>query len=544
MKSRTLTCITAMTLFAALVIPARLGAQDNEEQKKHNQHHHYKLIDIGTFGGPSGYFDDLNLTDNEGFGTVFYNFSQVRNGKGVLVGFADTPTPDPNSANPILCYVLDCFVTHAYEWRNGVKTDLGVLPGGSSSAAFWINSNGLIAGNSQIGETDPLIPGLPELRAVIWKDGHIHDLGTLGGSSSFSQAVNSRGQVTGLALNGIPDPFSFFYQFLYCLPFQICPAGATETRGFIWDEEEGMQDIGTLGGADAFPSVINQRGQVAGFSYTDSNPQPTTGFPTLHPFLWDNGKGMKDLGSLGGTSTASVNGLNERGEVVGGALLQGDAINHPFLWDGEKMIDLVAPPFGGSADGEAAWINEAGEVVGNAPVPGPCPGGPNAGHEHWHAFLWKNGVMTDLGLLPGSSLTGATFINSKLQVVGSAFPCDFSAETAFLWEDGSMVDLNSLIPPNSPLYIFTASFIDDRGQIAAFGSLPDGDQHAVLLVPCDESHPGVEGCDYSMVEAGEVASVPVRSVQPAQREAVGRVSAATLWRRNNPFHFPPSGPRN
>jgi uncharacterized membrane protein len=174
------------------------------------------------------------------------------------VGFADTAAPDPNSANPVFCYVLDCFVTHAYEWRNGVKTDLGVLPGGASSAAFWINSNGLIAGNSQNGETDPVIPGLPEVRAVTWKNGHIRDLGTLGGSSSFSQAVNNRGQVTGLALNGIPDPFSFYYQFLYCLPFSICPPNATQIRAFVWDEEGGMQDIGTLGGAGCLPEPDQQ----------------------------------------------------------------------------------------------------------------------------------------------------------------------------------------------------------------------------------------------------------------------------------------------
>lgn len=479
-------------LLCALAVPMGLPAEDDAHKPKHN---HYKLIDLGTLGGPQSYFNSLDVTDVFGFGTVFYNMARVDNGHGFFVGFADTATPDPY---PAFCYVPDCFATHAFQWRNGVKADLEVLPGGASSAAFWITSNGLITGNSQNGETDPVIPGLPEVRAVVWKNGHIRDLGTLGGSSSFSQAVNNQGHVTGLALNGIPDPFSFYYQFLYCVPPSfICPANATQTRAFVWDEEGGMRDIGTLGGPDAFPSVMNNRGQVAGYSYTDSTPQPTTGLPTFHPFLWEKGKGMKDLGSLGGTITASVNGLNERGEVVGGLTLPGDIINHPFLWDGARLIDLVTPPFDASQQGEARWINEAGEVVGSAglPIPGQGP--------QMHGFLWRGGAMTDLGMIPGSPCSQADFINSKSQVVGGSFFCDHSSSLAFLWESGSIVDLNTLIPANTPFYLYWAPYIDDQGVIGALGLLANGDSHAVLLMPCDENHPNIEGCDYGTVRGDE-----------------------------------------
>lgn len=287
MKPRALMCSAAIILFAALALPAWLAAQEKQERK--HQHHHYQLLDIGTFGGPSSYFNSLSVTDVFGFGTVFYNIAQVRNAQGVFVGFADTSSPDPY---PGFCYVLDCFVAHAFQSRNGVTTDLGTLPGGASSAAFWINAKGWITGNSENGETDPLIPGLPEVRAVLWKHGKIHDLGTLGGNDSFAQAINDRGQITGLALNAIPDPFSYYYVFLYGFP------NGTQTHAFLWDEKDGMQDLGTLGGPDAFPSLINQRGQVAGFSYTNSTPDPNTGLPTFHPFLWEKGKGMKDLGGF------------------------------------------------------------------------------------------------------------------------------------------------------------------------------------------------------------------------------------------------------
>src|SRR5579859_116984 len=280
MKSRFLMLVAAIVLFAALAVPVRLAAQDKPEHN--HKHHHYQVIDIGTFGGPQSYYNSLNLTDVFGFPTVFYNIAQVRNSSGVFVGFADTSLPDPFSG---FCYLPECFVAHAFQWNNGVLTDLGSLPGGGSSAAFWINEKGWIIGNSENGETDPLIPGLPELRAVLWKNGEIRDLGTLGGASSFAQAINDRSQITGLALNDVPDPFSYYYEFLYCLPFQICP-NSTETRGFVWDEKDGMQDIGTLGGPDAFPSLINQHGQVAGFSYISSAPDPNVGLPPFHPFLW------------------------------------------------------------------------------------------------------------------------------------------------------------------------------------------------------------------------------------------------------------------
>jgi uncharacterized membrane protein len=244
---------------------------------------------------------------------------------------------------------------------------------------------------------------------------------------------------------------------------------------------------------------------------------------------------MKDLGNFGG-DTASVNGLNERGEVVGGLFLPQDTQILPFLWDGENLINLIAPPFGGNANGEATWINEAGEVVGLAGLPVACPGGPPPAQVQ-HAFLWSKGRMRDLGTVAGTPNSQASFINSKEQIVGLSFACDFSVFNAILWENGLMVDLDSLIPADSGFHLYSASFIDDRGEIAAFGSLPNGDSHTVLLIPCDENHPGVEGCDYSMVEASRPSAV--RPMQEASRPM-----PTALLRRNNPFHVPALGARN
>src|SRR5437667_2963204 len=124
MKPRTLTWVPTLTLLTVLAIPVRLAAQDNQEHNKKHKHHHYQVIDIGTFGGAQSFFNSLSLTDRFGFGTAFYGFARVRNNQGSLVGFADTPALDPYSP---FCYTPDCFVSHAFQWQEGVKTDLGVI---------------------------------------------------------------------------------------------------------------------------------------------------------------------------------------------------------------------------------------------------------------------------------------------------------------------------------------------------------------------------------------------------------------------------------
>lgn len=421
----------------------------------HSGHRHgYRLVDLGTLGGPASYWS------SDYIGGITLNKA------GAATGSADTATRDPNAPN---CDRPDCFIDHAFRWERGEMFDLGALVPDAISNATAMNDRGWVAGLSQNGVIDPNT-GAPELRGVLWTADRIIDLGTLGGPLSIATAINDRGQVVGFSSNNVPDPYSMF-------------GVPTQTRTFVWEDGE-MKDIGTLGGPDSGPFSINNRGQVAGSSYLNDSPNPDTDIPTQDPFLWERGT-MTDLGSLGGT-IGSVQGMNSRGQVIGISNLKGNQVYHPFLWSPEtrRMQDLGT--LGGDL-GNANWINDRGEVAGWADLPG---------SQAHHAVLWKAGTMIDLGTQSGDPCSFATAINSSGQVVGASTSCPGSKH-AFLWEDGKMIDLNSFVTAHSTLrQLVIAMNINDAGVIYGVG-VPAGVRpedvesggHVFLLIPCEEDEP-------------------------------------------------------
>jgi probable HAF family extracellular repeat protein len=426
-----------------------------EGQKGDPQHHHhYRLIDLGTFGGPHSY----GSVNGDGF--------QLLNNSGVIASFSDTVLPDPNAPN--LCFDTDCFVAHAFRWKDGVMTDLGALHGMNSSAAGSINERGWSAGQSQVSMIDPVL-GIPEYRAVVWKQDDIVNLGTLpGGTESLGIYVNDSGQVIGFSDNGIPDPFSFPFFFT-----------GTQIHTFLW-ENGVMRDIGTLGGPDAVPGTScsgQPRNMIVGLSYTSFTPNASTGIPTLNPFLWTSGK-MIDLGNLGGTISTGALCANNRGQVIGASNLAGDLMTHAFFWEDGVMADLGTL---GGDNSEAIWLNDAGDVVGSADLAG--------SHSH-HAVLWRNGKINDLGTVPGDPCSRGRGLNALGQVVGGSSDC-VNFLRAFVWEEGGpMLDLNTLIPPGTGWQLTNAININSRGEILAkadpIGVTPIDDAdlgHLVLLVP-------------------------------------------------------------
>jgi probable HAF family extracellular repeat protein len=406
----------------------------------------YRIIDLGTFGGPSAFQNSPGRS--------------LANGD-VAIGEADTSVLDPNAP---ICFSGDCYIAAGFMWQRGRLVNLGALPGPNSSCPTWINDRGEIAGDSEVGVDQSAGNALEH--AVLWNGGRIIDLGTLGGVASDAGSVNDRGQVAGSALNAVPDPLSNDFTSNVLGPnCAIIPPTATEVRAFLW-QDGAMRDLGTLGGPDSGALWINNRAAVAGVSYTDATPNLTTGFPAVDPFLWTNGT-MRDLGTLGGTS-GTANALNERGQVAGTSNLAGDQTHHAFLWTGGVLRDLGTL---GGDNSEAFAINSTGEVVGRADF--------SPGVDNHHAFLWKNGTMLDLGVVDGGPNTTAYGVNDRGQVIGDA-----SGEHAWLWQDGTMRDLNDLVVPgSSDISVTAAAYINDRGVIYGSGVLPNGDEHVILLIP-------------------------------------------------------------
>jgi probable HAF family extracellular repeat protein len=486
--------------------PASLSKMDSP-----SKHHHYKLVDLGsTFGGPQSY-----LVPGSG---IDFSGSSVLNNAGKVVGYADTSEPDPF---PNICF-WDCNVVHAFRAGSGGQlTDLGSLPGGGSSVPMWITANDLIAGLSENSETDPLYAGLPQLHAVLWQHDKIIDLGTLpgGGYQSVATAMNSSGQVVGAALNTIPDSNSMQQAPIgpgaFWLWGGITPPYLYQMRAFLWDKQDGMQDLGTLpGGTDAQAIMINESGQVIGFSYSAST-QPGACFAlATSSFVWEKGKGMTDLGSFGGTCTLA-SAINNRGQVVGEGLRAGDQSAPAFLWE-KGLIRELGGSLGGDASGAFA-INDLGEAVGFGNLPG---------NNTFHATLWKNvNSITDLGAIGSDQCSFAGAINASGQIVGSSLSnCngDTGIVRAILYDDGSLFDLDALIPADSTLSLQYAHAINDRGEITGTAVDANGNAHAFLLIPCGESRSDIEGCNSNEVISSSEPDASPHSVPPPHQMRPGR----------------------
>jgi len=369
--------------------------------------------------------------------------------------------------------------------------DLGTL-GGTSSFTRAMNAHGHVAGDSDI-------PGDAAIHAFLWTAGgtdgvvgnpQMKDLGTLGGKTQ-TVAINAHGEVIGGSLS---------------------PDGGSRT--FLWTHREAPQarmiEL-TLGGSLSYPFDIDD-GRVVGDSSLPGDPRGPDGRVILHAFLWTPGgtdgpagnPQMKDLGTLGGAISWAT-AINAKGQVTGVSYVPGDSTSHAFLWtpagtDGvagnPQMKDLGTlagdPKHGNSPGGpssQALAINDKGQVAGYSDT--------GVGAQS-HAFLWTPGrtdgvptnpQMRDLGSLGGGwSQAPMRSLNAAGHVIGDTVRTDLS-RAAFLWTpegaDGpagnpQMRDLGTLGGPST-----SAKSLDDGDHVtgASCFSADLNKQHAFLWTP-------------------------------------------------------------
>lgn len=307
MKSRTWTCITAITFFAALVVPIWLSAQ--EQQREHIQIR-YAVIDLGLAADQVGGINDKGGLD----------YTAIR--------------PDGS--------------WHATFWRSGIKADVGTLGGPNSSTFFGPSERGQVVGKAETSTPDPLgedfcLYGTGLVcRGFVWQNGVMTPLSTLGGNNSWAADINNHNQVVGFAENTSPDPA--------CPPPQVL-----QSLPVIWKNGE-IHELPTISGdSDGYAFSVNDHGQAVGTSGNCTT--------LLHAVLWLEDSQAKDLGSLGGSINNFAQSINNHGQVVGFSDLAGDIINDAFLWaENQGMQDLGTLP---GDIGSGAWaINDNGQIVG------------------------------------------------------------------------------------------------------------------------------------------------------------------------------------
>lgn len=201
----------------------------------------------------------------------------------------------------------------------------------------------------------------------------------------------------------------------------------------------------------------------------------------LRTFRLDGGV-LTDLGVLPATpSLGSIpSAINPFGNVVGRSTSNG-GFDHAVTWVNGQIVDLHAAANIPGRVSEAFDVNRFGVIVGAADFGADFL-------DYKTATKWENGVATNLGTLagPGASPVIESFaraINDLGVIVGTSVTSNFEVH-ACIWRDGTITDLNTLIPAGTGWILANAHDIGNDGRIVGEGFFGGGIRPFVLIPNC------------------------------------------------------------
>jgi probable HAF family extracellular repeat protein len=321
-------------------------------------------------------------------------------------------------------------------------SDLGLLSGYADATATGLNDHGHVVGFA--GTADPYYE-IANARAFV---NYGQRMRAVSGRGSIATGINDWGRVVGADLMaGVVHPFV------------SAPAEGTFTDLTAAITGPFLDD-----GQIPIPHAINNAGQIAGetiYAY----------YGDQIAWVYSLAAADEPLRNVAGDSNSAALAINDSGVSAGytGNILY----NRAFRDSNGDTEDLgVLPAARAWATSRALGINDAGQTVGDSSA--------SSDGAIVHAFVTTGGSLRDLGTLPGRSDSTATDINNQ------GIICGQSGDRAFVFRNGKMTDLNSLIPAVKGLVLTSAVAINDNGQLAVNGTI-NGHSRAFLLTPTDHA---------------------------------------------------------
>lgn len=205
--------------------------------------------------------------------------------------------------------------------------------------------------------------------------------------------------------------------------------------------------VSLLPQVDFSPTAMNNKGQIVGFA--------GTGQGTVHAVVYADGT-LTDLGAFFGEESFAA-AINDAGAITG-TVLGASGEQHAFLYQHGSVLDL--------GTGTAGYgINARGDVVGSKQTVDGASG-----------FIFRGGTLTTIANVGGSDHGVAIGINDHGAVIGTSATGpieDASAPLPWLYRHDQFIDLAA--------QRFTGAVaINNRGQVAGYGTGTDGTTHAML----------------------------------------------------------------